>query len=61
MRKVREQSELTKSLKTAVLRVDPSVSIPEFIYSIHTFNSREQAKKLLRKHLDQVGLVQCRF
>lgn len=60
-RKVREQSEQSRSPKTAVLRMDPSVSRPEFIYSIQTFNAKEQAKKLLRRHLAQVWFTQRSF
>lgn len=61
IRKVGEQSEQCGRPKTAVLRMDPSVSRPEFIYSIQTFNSKEQAKKLLQRHLAQVCFLQRRL
>lgn len=34
--------------------LDQSVAGPKHLYSTHTFNSREQVKELLHKHLAQV-------
>lgn len=54
IRKVREQSEQSEKPRTAMLRIDPSSSRAGHIYSIQTFNSKEQAKELLHKHVAQV-------
>lgn len=56
IRKVGEPSERSGRTKAAVLRTDPSDRRRDFIYSIQTFSSREQAKELLRQQMAQVWL-----
>lgn len=54
MREVGEPREQSEKAKAAVLRMDPSDCRPEFIYSIQTLNSKEQAEELLPQHMAQV-------
>lgn len=54
IRTVKEESESLQKPKAAVFSLDQSVAEPKHLYSTHTFNSREQVKELLRKHLAQV-------
>eukprot|EP00066_Takifugu_rubripes_P026113 XP_011615379.1 PREDICTED: uncharacterized protein FLJ43738-like [Takifugu rubripes] len=53
IRKVGEPSERSETTKAAVLRTDPSDCRRDFIYSVQTFSSKEQAKELLRQHMAQ--------
>lgn len=54
IREVQKESERVQKPKAAVLRLDQSAARPAHHYSIQTFNSKEQAKELLRKQMAQV-------
>lgn len=54
IRKVGEPSEDSEKTKAAVLRTEPSDCRRDFIYSVQTLSSKDQAKELLHQHVAQV-------
>lgn len=54
IRTVREESERLQKPKAAMFSLAVCGAEPPFMYSTHTFKSREQVKEILRHHLAQV-------
>lgn len=54
IKKLKEESERMQKPEAAVLRMPQADARPVHNYSIHTFNSSEQAKELLRKQMAEV-------
>lgn len=51
---MQKESEQLQKPEAAVVRMEQSAARPAHNYSIQTFNSKEEAKELLRKEMAQV-------